>query len=468
MGATVGVVTSTDSGRRAVFTREVLAWAAWDWGSAAFGAVITTFVFTVYLTGAAFGPRDDTSSALGLGLGLAGLVIALLAPVTGQQADRGGRGTWWLGVNTAVVFVVSACLFFVRPDPAYLWLGVGLVAVGNVFNEFAGVHYNAMLPRISTPQTMGRISGIGWGAGYLGGIVLLLLLVVGFINPQVGLFGVTSAHGLDVRVSMLVAAVWLGISALPVLVVVRDRASRPAVIDAPRTTDAGSSDAVAAHLPPPWVRLAHAYRDLWHTVRDLWRTDPDTLRFLLAAAVFRDGLAGVFTFAGVVAAGTFGFSPSTVITFGIAANVVAGIATISIGVLDDRLGPKNVIVFSLVAMIAAGLGIFVLHDRGPAVFWVLGLVLAVFVGPAQSAARTFLGRRIPAGREGELFGLYATTGRAVSFLAPMLFAAAIALGQQVLAPGADAQYWGILGIALVLAVGLALLLPVRATPAETD
>lgn len=99
-------------------TRPVLAWAAYDWGSAAFNAVITTFVFTVYLTSSSFGPKDETSSTLGLGLAIAGLVIAVLAPVTGQRADRAGRRTFWLGVNTAVVFVCSAGLYFVRPDPA--------------------------------------------------------------------------------------------------------------------------------------------------------------------------------------------------------------------------------------------------------------------------------------------------------------------------------------------------------------
>jgi MFS transporter, UMF1 family len=98
--------------------------------------------------------------------------------------------------------------------------------------------------------------------------------------------------------------------------------------------------------------------------------------------------------------------------------------------------------------------VFFAHDLGAGAFWIGGLVLCLFVGPAQSASRTFLARITPAGREGEVFGLYATTGRAVSFLAPLLFATFVAVG--------GAQYWGILGIVLVLAIGLALLIPVRA------
>ena len=85
------------------------------------------------------------------------------------------------------------------------------------------------------------------------------------------------------------------------------------------------------------------------------------------------------------------------------------------------------------------------------------------MGPAQSASRTFLARLIPEGHEGQVFGLYATTGRAVSFLAPAAWSISIAIGAAVtgVADKDDAQYWGILGVLLVLLVGLLLLLPVR-------
>ena len=107
--------------------------------------------------------------------------------------------------------------------------------------------------------------------------------------------------------------------------------------------------------------------------------------------------------------------------FAIAANIVAGLATVAFGWVDDKIGPKNVIMLSLTAMVVAGFGVFFLHAHGPIVFWSLGLVLCVFVGPTQSASRSFLSRIIPAGREGEVFGLYATTGRAVSFMAPAMY-----------------------------------------------
>ena len=139
-----------------LLTWPVLAWGLWDWGSAAFNAVITTFVFTVYLTGSSFGDPAANESSLSVGLAVAGVCIALLAPVTGQRADRAGRTVWWLGIYTAIVVALSAALFLVRPAPAYLWLGIVLLGVGNVFFELASVNYNGLLSHLA-PKDNGRL-----------------------------------------------------------------------------------------------------------------------------------------------------------------------------------------------------------------------------------------------------------------------------------------------------------------------
>ena len=300
-----------------------------------------------------------------------------------------------------------------------------------MFFEFAGVNYNAMLSQVSTPRSIGRVSGFGWGMGYIGGIVLLLIVYFGFVQ---GLFGVPEEEGLPIRVAMIVSAIWFGLFALPVLFAVPEY----------RGTGAKREK----------VSFFASYARLGRDIARLWRESRHTVWFLLASAVFRDGLAGVFTFGGVLAASVFGFSAGEVIIFAIAANVVAGVSTIAVGALDDRLGAKPVIVAALIGLIISGLLVFFLHDGGQIVFWTAGLALCLFVGPAQSASRTFLARIIPPGREGEVFGLYATTGRAVSFLAPTMFAIFVTVG--------GAAYFGILGIVLVLAIGLALLIPVKA------
>ncbi|MGG5751935.1 MFS transporter [Zafaria sp. Z1313] len=420
-----------------MLNRQVIAWASWDWGSAAINAVMTTFVFTVYLTSSAFGNSADTSAALSLALTVAGLAIALLAPVTGQRSDAGGRRRFWLGVNSVLVALATAACFFVAPDPGFLVLGVVLIAVASVFAEFATVNYNAMLPQISTPATLGKVSGFGWGMGYLGGILALAIVLFGFVQPVVDWPGASTENALNLRLVAVFSAVWFFAFALPVLF---------AVPELPRRARASKTG------------FLESYRILFRHIGSIGRRNPHTLFFLLASAVFRDGLAAVFTFGGVIAAGTFGFTTSEVIVFAIAGNVVAAAGAIAGGFLDDRIGPKAVIIGSLAGLIVAGLGVF--FSPGTSGFWLFGLLLCLFVGPAQSASRGYIARLAEPGREGELFGLYATTGRAVSFLAPGLFTVAIALARPVV--GEDgAQRYGILGILVVLLAGLLLLLPVR-------
>ncbi len=431
--------------------KQVFSWALWDWATQPFATVITTFVFTVYLTSslfldpevAALGEGDpaydralsNLSAGLGLAITIAGLLVALIAPVIGQRSDAAGRRKLWLAVNTGLVVLSMGAMFFVQPGPGYFVLGVALVAIGNVFAEIANVNYNAMLVQVSTPKTVGKVSGLGWGFGYLGGIIVLLLVYVLFIAGDAGgLLGVGEVDGINIRLVALTCAVWTVIFSIPIFLNVPEIAENP-----------GRRGRVSFFA---------SYKELGKDIARLYRETRPTFWFLLASAVFRDGLAGVFTFGGVIAAVTFGFSFQDVLIFGIVANLTAGISTIISGRFDDRFGPKAVIAVALAGLVVTGLAVFFAHDGGTMAFWIGGLILTLFVGPAQAASRSFLARVTPAGREGEIFGLYATTGRAASFLSPALWTLFIAVG--------GAQYWGILGIVIVLAVGLVLLLLVKA------
>ncbi|MCU1641234.1 MAG: transporter [Nocardia sp.] len=418
----------------------VVAWGLWDWAGSAFNAVILTFVFSVYLTdkvGKDLPGGISSSAWLGWALGLAGLVVAVTAPVSGQWFDATAKRKLSLGVLTAITVVLMAAMFFVHENYHYLWLGLVLLGIGSAIFELAHVPYNSMLRQVSTPANVGRISGFGWAMGYFGGIVLLLIVYFGFISGKGdyrGLLGVPIDDGLNIRLVALVAAVWFAAFAVPLFLFVPEL---------PRTT----ADPGAATR-----KITDAYRVLWRDVRELWHVDRRAVGFLFASAIFRDGLAGVFTFGAVLAVRVYGIADSDVLLFGVAANVVAALGAITAGRFDDRIGPKPVIVVSLAAMIVCGLILLVVS--GPLMFWIFGLLLTVFVGPAQSSARTFLVRLAPPGREGQMFGLYATTGRAVSFLAPILF------GFFVWSFGTERA--GIVGIVLVLALGLAALVPVRA------
>ncbi|MGQ2912897.1 MFS transporter [Aeromicrobium sp.] len=415
---------------RSTSRKQVLAWSFWDWGSAAFNAVIVTFVFSVYLTdgvGKDLPGPISASSWLAWSIAAGSLVIAVLAPVLGQRSDAGGRRKRSLALLTGAVVVLMALMFFVKDDYHYLWLGLLLISLGIVLFELAQVPYFAMLRQVSTPETVGRVSGLGWGFGYLGGIVLLIIVFVGLISGDGGLLGVTTDDGLNIRLVAIVSAVWFLVFALPVLLFV--------------------PELPAEASPLPRTGFVDSYRVLFAEVRTMWRDDRETLKFLIASALYRDGLAGVFTFGAVIAVSVYGFTDETVIPFGIVANVAAAGGAILAGRYDDRGGPRRVVVFSLVSMMVVGT--VLLFVEGSTGFWIFGLLLCLFVGPAQSASRTYLVRLTAVGKEGQNFGLYAMTGRAASFLSPALFGLFAFIG------GDDR--WGIVGILVVLAAGLAAL-----------
>ncbi|WP_336249262.1 MFS transporter [Stomatohabitans albus] len=396
---------------------------------------MTTFVFTVYLTSEYFPARAD--EWLGWALGITGMFIALLAPMIGQQADRRGNHATWMRSTTFLITASTFALYWVTPGRLYL--GLFLLAFGTLVSEIANMHYNAMLPMITTPERYGRVSGFGWGLGYLGSIICLVALLVGFILPDIGWFGVSADRALNIRSGMVFTGIWVFVFCLPALFIVHD--------DRAQLKRTGREGPLAA------------YRRLFKSVKVIWVKHRNIALFLIASAVFRDGLAGIFAFAGVIAAGTFGFSETEVILFAIVANIVAGIITIGCGWIDERVGSRRLIVICLSLLVIFGLAVFFLHGFGKIAFWVCGLALAGCVGPAQSAARTYLTTLTPHGMHTEVFGLYATTGRAVSFLSPTLWALSLYIGREL--TGDQSQYWGILGLVSVNALGLLLMLGVK-------
>jgi UMF1 family MFS transporter len=421
--------------------RSQLSWALWDFGATGVNAIVVTFVFSVYLTsgvGSDLPGEASPASWLGRALALAGLVVALLAPVTGVWVDAPWRRRRVLAVLTAAVVLLTAAMSVIRDDYHYLLPGLLLLACTAACNDLATVPYNAMLRQVSTVGSAGRISGFGLAMGFFGSVVLLLIVYFGFISGDGdthGLLGLPGADGENVRAAVLLAAAWFAVFAMPVFIAV------PAPEPQERTSAVG---------------FLGAYRALWSEIVGEWRRDRNVVYYLLASAVFRDGLTGIATFGAVLGVKVYGISAANVLLFGIGASVIAAVGAVLGGLLDDRLGSKLVIVGSLLAMITVALTLMALS--GAAAFWVCGLMLCLFIGPVQASARTLMLRMAAEGKEGVAFGLFTTTGRAVSFLAPWLFSVFIDVF------GTDRAGMG--GLCVVLVAGLIGMLAVR-TPARS-
>ncbi|WP_442923457.1 MFS transporter [Microbacterium sp. KUDC0406] len=341
--AAFGATSTARGDETPVPRKRVLSWAMWDWAMQPFNTVILTFVWiALYLTSRMFLEPDVRESGLladgsymscndsayigsaycqgltdlsewwGWANFAAGILILLLAPVLGQQADaRGSKKKWVIGATIAIA-LVQFSLFFVEADPKFFWFGALAVAIAAIVSEIGNVSYYAMLSEVSTPKNVGRISGLGWGLGYVGGVVALIVCI-----PVLFLIG--QDDPLSFKLVAVICAVWTLVFSIPMF---RNVPESPAYDTSPK------------------VGFFRSYVVLGHNIANLFRTNRPTFWFMLAAAVYRDGLAGVFAFGAVLAAQGFGFSFLEVIVFGLAANLVAGVSTLLAGRLDDAIGPS--------------------------------------------------------------------------------------------------------------------------------
>jgi UMF1 family MFS transporter len=387
--------------------------------------VISTFVFAAYFA-QGVAPDAATGQAWwGHALSIAGLVVAAASPLLGAVADRAGARKPWIALFSGLCIVTTALLWYVRPEASAALLGLVLVTIASIAFELTMVFYNATLPDLVPPRLVGRLSGWGWGLGYLGGLACLALCLVAFVQADPPPLGLDKASAEHVRAAGPLVALWFLLFSLPLFLLVPDRR-------------AGELGVAAA--------MRQGARQLGTTLRRLGAHGA-IARFLLASLLYLNGLQTLFAFGGIYAAGEFGMDTAEIIKFGIALNVTAGLGAFFFGFVDDWIGARPTIFIALAGVILPGAGILIVHDT--AWFWGLSLVLGTFLGPAQAAGRSMMARLAPAGLEAEMFGLYALAGKATNFLGPLVLSLA------TLATGS--QRWGMATILVFLLGGFAVL-----------
>jgi len=408
------------------------AWCLFDWAVAPFPTIVTTFVISNYFAKAIAPDPTVGSARWSYMIALSGIVIALLSPPLGAIADRLGNAKRAIAISLLALILCAALLWFAKPGPAYavpvlLLSGCGIVAL-----ELGLIFYGTLLPGVAPLHRLGRVSGWGWAAGYAGGLACLGAALVFLVQPDHPVFGIAHAEAANIRATGLLVALWAALFGWPLLVLVPDT---------PRTR-------------MPVVRaLRLGMGDLARTVGRM-RALPNLATFLIASAIYRDGITTILAVGGLYAGGTFGMGFSELIGFGMGLNIAAGTGAAIFAWLDDWMGSKRTILLALAGLVGFGSAIIAVHDKG----WFFGLALAlgVFVGPANAASRSMVIRLAPAGEVGKMFGLYALTGRAVSFVGPALF------GWVTIAT--HSQRAGLGAILLLLIGGAAMLLRVNEPP----
>ncbi|WP_207484702.1 MFS transporter [Arenibaculum pallidiluteum] len=413
----------------AAVRKRVLGWCLYDWAISAYNTVVGTFVFSVYFTRAVAPSEIEGTALWGDAQTVSGLLIAVLSPALGAIADRAGRRKPWLAGFTAATVVSTLCLWFVRPDPAFVLPALALIVVGNLVFELAGTFYNAMLPQVAPPGHLGRVSGWGWGIGYFGGLMALVACLVLLVQAERPLWGLLDRSEQEhVRATSVLVGAWVALFALPLFLMVPDRPG--AGIPAGRA-------------------VAEGLAQLGRTLRAVGR-DGNLVRWFLGSAFYRDGINTLTLFGGIFAAGAYGMGFEEILVFAIALNVAAGIGSLGFAWVDDRFGARRTILVALAGLALCGLPVLLAADKR--VFWAFALGLGFFFGPAQAAGRSMMARLSPRGLETEMFGLYALSGRAVAFFGPFLFARATEAFQSQRAGMATILVLFVLGFVLVRAV----------------
>jgi len=422
-------------------------WVMFDWANQPFFTVVTTFIFAPYFTSIVMGDPVRGQTWWGYTQAMAGVCIALLSPMLGAIADQTGPRKPWILFFQALTVLGCIGLWWAQPGAqgAVLALTILAIVAATVGAEFSIVFNNSLLPTLVPPDKAGRLSGAGWGMGYVGGLIALaIVLVMQMLNP----LDLDTKAFIVERATGPASALWLIVFVLPMFLFTPDIAR------------SGLHWLVAAR--EGLHRLAHTVRSVSQYRNPAW--------FLLAFMLYNDGLQAVISFGGIYAAGTFSWSTTELGIFGILLTVFAMISVFFGGSLDDRIGSKRTVVIAIGFVLAAAIGIasidrdtilFVVPVVPKAagsglfstvqeqVFFAFALLLGLGMGPMQAASRTMLGRLAPPGMTGEFYGLYALSGKATAFLAPFLIAVATQVSQTQRAA---------LGVILVfLVLGLVLL-----------
>ncbi|WP_424992998.1 MFS transporter [Oceaniradius stylonematis] len=435
--------------------RGIWSWMLFDWAAQPFHTLIITFVFAPYFAGQVAANPVDGQSDWAFAATIGGLLIAFLAPVLGALSDATGPRKPWIFGFSAIAAVAVFSLWFVTPDPDPANITLALVAfvVALIGFEFAAIFNNAMMPGLVGRDKLGSLSGNAWALGYAGGLICLIaMLVLMVASPDSGktLVGLDPILGLDPaqlegdRASGPLTAIWFVIFIVPLFLFTPDTARR-----------IGVKNAVSKGL-----------RELIDTIRTLPR-HPSLFAFLGSSMFYRDALNGLYTFGGIYAVGVLGWSTIQLGVFGILASVTGIFGSIAGGWLDTRLGTKRVVTLTILALIAASALVisttethvlFVAVAEGSSVpdimFYCAGALIGAAGGALQAASRPLLVDQVEhPERMGEAFGLYALSGKATAFLAP--------LGIYIFTELSGSQRIGITPILILFVVGLLLLIPVR-------
>jgi UMF1 family MFS transporter len=372
--------------------REVLAWSMYDFANSGYTTVVITAVFNAYFVAVVAGNAPWATLAWTLTLAVSYAAVMVTAPLVGAYADRHAAKKRLLVLTTLGCVACTAAL--AAAGPGELALACALVVASNFFFSTGENLIAAFLPELAKGKALGKVSGWGWGLGYIGGLVSLGASLAYVTAAQ----GRGEAAASYVPVTMLITAAIFLAASLPTFLWLRERAE--------------PQPATAANF------VAEAFERVVETVRDA-RRYRDLARFLVCLVCYQAGVQAVVALAAIYAQQQMGFTTRDSITLILAVNVTAALGALAFGQVQDRLGHVPTIALTLAGWIATVLLAWWATDRGT--FWVAANLAGLCLGASQSAGRALVGYLSPTDRRAEFFGLWGLAVKLSSILGPVTY-----------------------------------------------
>ncbi|MGY9025110.1 MAG: MFS transporter [Candidatus Pelagibacterales bacterium] len=404
-----------------------LSWTMFDWANQPFYTLIMTFVFAVYFTDV-FITGDDGAQKFTLTQTISGIAIAILSPILGSISDLRGNRKRWMALWSVLFVIGMGLLWYAYPGaPNGIWLVMFGLILASTAVGFGEVFNNSMLTNLETKENMGILSGLGFGLGYIAGLIGLIIFLLFFVWPggeTNSLYGLNTSEYEHIRIIGPLCAVWYAFFIIPLFLFTPDTKSNKL---------------------PVLSSIKQGTTNLIKTFKEL-KNFKNIFTFLIARLFFQDALNALFVIGGIYASQVIGMTLTQVLILGIILNLFAGPSSILGGYFNDRIGSKNVINISLWGLLISGLlalsidqttifyfievakfspeverltmGIFNSTSQVVYTFVVIGI--ATFFGPTQTASRALMVKISPPEKAAEFFGLYAFAGKSTSWLVPGL------------------------------------------------
>jgi len=368
--------------------KEVIAWSLYDFANQPFTTIIVSFIYSAFFV-EVIAPDSQVGTTLWANaIALTAICVSILSPILGAIADNRGYRRFFLLSFTLICSVFTILLYF--PQEGDVMLALSIFIIANISFEMGSVFCNSYLPDLSNNHNSGKISGFAWGLGFIGGLLALLISFALF--PELS--------GDSIRKINILVGLWFLFFSIPTFTFIKDR----------------RKDKLTKK------NIFNSLLTVQKTFRSLSKYRQIT-QFLIARLFFNDGLITIFALGGVYAVGTINFTFEEVMLLGIVLNLCAGIGSFIFGFLEDKIGSKKVINITLIGLIISTFIGFIAPDTNSpkAFFWASGIIIGLMVGPNQSCSRSLMSKIIPSNKKNEFFGFFALTGKATSFIGPLMF-----------------------------------------------